>query len=171
MISEARSLSSASVAPSARGAAILAPSSMQKGAAAGPAAESPAGKKLRQAAAEFEGMLLSNLWKSMKSTFAESDEDTDDPAHETLSDMGIQAMTGAVGKAGGLGLGKLIIKHLEPLLMHDHNGNAPHSSGKASALPADTFLESRSHSVSIFKDLSAFADRTYRCLQKFPVGL
>ena len=143
MIPEAHSLFSASVAPSARGAAVLDSSSLQKGATAGAVAESPAGKKLRQAAAEFEGMLLSNLWKSMKSTFAESDEDTDDPAHETLSDMGIQAMTGAVGKAGGLGLGKLIIKHLEPLLTHSHNGNATPSTDKASALPADTFLESR----------------------------
>jgi Rod binding domain-containing protein len=143
MIPEARSLSWASVAPSARGAAVLASSSLQKDATAGASAESPAGKKLRQAAAEFEGMLLSNLWKSMKSTFAESDEDTDDPAHETLSDMGIQAMTGAIGKAGGLGLGNLIIKHLEPLLTHAHNGNATLSSRKASALPADTFLESR----------------------------
>ena len=143
MIPEVHSLSSASVVPSARGAAALAFRSLQKNAAAVAAAESPAGKKLRQAAAEFEGMLLSNLWKSMKSTFAESDEDTDDPAHETLSDMGIQAMTGAVGKAGGLGLGKLIIKHLEPLLTHSHNGNATPSTDKASALPADTFLESR----------------------------
>jgi Rod binding domain-containing protein len=143
MIPEASSLSSTSVALSGRSAAVQASSSLLKNSATGAAAESPAGKKLRQAAAEFEGMLLSNLWKSMKSTFAESDEDTDDPAHETLSDMGIQAMTGAVGKAGGLGLGKLIIKHLEPLLTHAHNGNATPSTGKASALPADTFLERR----------------------------
>jgi Rod binding domain-containing protein len=143
MIPEAPSLSSASMAPSVRSDAVLVSRSLQKDGGTGAAAESPAGKKLRQAAAEFEGMLLSNLWKSMKSTFAESDEDTDDPAHETLSDMGIQAMTGAVGEAGGLGLGKLIIKHLEPLLTHAHSGNATTSSGKASALPADTFLESR----------------------------
>jgi Rod binding domain-containing protein len=30
--------------------------------------------KLRKAAAQFEGMLLSSLWKSMKSTFATPDD-------------------------------------------------------------------------------------------------
>ncbi len=70
-------------------------------------------KKLVKAAGEFESMLLSAFWKSMKSTFADPNEDSLDPAHGTLEDMSIQAMTDAVGKAGGLGIGKLIIKNLE----------------------------------------------------------
>ena len=77
------------------------------------AANSPTAQKLRTAAGEFESMLLANLWKSMKSSFAASDDDPSDPAHDTLEDMGIQAMSSAVGKAGGLGIGKLILKHLE----------------------------------------------------------
>jgi Rod binding domain-containing protein len=105
-------------------------------------ATSPAANKLRQAAGEFEAMLLASLWKSMKSTFS-SDDDSDDPAHETLSDMGMQAISGAVGKAGGLGLGKLILKHLEPLLPHSQNGRTASSTGKASAFSADTFYESQ----------------------------
>lgn len=105
-----------------------------------PALESPAGRKLRQAAGEFESMLLANLWKSMKSTFASSD-DSDDPAHETLEDMGVQAMSSAVGKAGGLGLGKLVVKYLEPMLAHSQYGRAAPTAVKASALPADTYLE------------------------------
>ena len=76
-------------------------------------------RKLQKAAAEFESILLSTFWKSMKSAFAESDEDASDPAHETLDDFGIQAMSNAMGKAGGLGLGKLILKQLEPLLHRD----------------------------------------------------
>ena len=104
--------------------------------------ETPASLKLRKAAGEFEAMLLSNLWKSMKSTFAAPDDQSDDPAHETLDDMGIQAMSSAVGKAGGLGLGKLIIKHLEPMLAHSPDRNTA-ATGKASALPADTFHEGR----------------------------
>jgi Rod binding domain-containing protein len=107
-----------------------------------PARESPAARKLSQAAGEFESMLLANLWKSMKSTFASAD-DSDDPAHETLEDMGIQAMSSAVGKAGGLGLGKLVIKYLEPILAHSHSGTAAPAAVKASALPADTYLERR----------------------------
>jgi peptidoglycan hydrolase FlgJ len=73
-------------------------------------------QKLRKAAGEFESLLLENLWKSMKGSFATDDEDSSDPAHDTLDDWGIQAMSDAVGKSGGLGIGRLILKHLEPKL-------------------------------------------------------
>ncbi|HEY2461200.1 MAG TPA: rod-binding protein [Candidatus Acidoferrum sp.] len=102
-------------------------------------ADTPAGKKLSKAAGEFESMLLSNLWKSMKSTFASSDDDSDDPAHDTFDEMGIQAMSSAVGKAGGLGLGKLILKHLEPILDKSHIGKASADS-KAFPTAADTSI-------------------------------
>ena len=78
--------------------------------------------KLQRAAGEFESMLLSNLWKSMKSTFASEDsEDSEDsestdPARDSFDQMGIDAMSSAVGKAGGLGLGRLILQHLAPKL-------------------------------------------------------
>lgn len=98
--------------------------------------DTPAGRKLRQSAAQFEGMLLSSLWKSMKSTFSTPDDDSTDPAHDTLDDMGIEAMSNAVGKAGGLGLGKLILKHLEPMLAQRQAQNVT-DSGKGSAPPAD----------------------------------
>ncbi len=75
---------------------------------------SPSSHKLHQAAAEFESILLASLWKSMKGSFASPDEESSDPAHETLDDLGVQSMCAAVGKAGGLGLGRLILKHLEP---------------------------------------------------------
>jgi Rod binding domain-containing protein len=105
-------------------------------------ADPPVEQKLRKAAAEFESMLLSSLWKSMKSSFASPDDDASDPAHETLDDWGMQAMSSAVGRAGGLGIGKLILKHLEPLLSQHGNTNA-RKAGKASGLPADVFYESR----------------------------
>ena len=82
-------------------------------------------EKLRKSAAEFEAILISTFWKSMKDSFA-SDEDASDPAHSTFEDMGIQAMAGAMSRAGGLGLGKLILKHLEPVL---------EASGKTTATP------------------------------------
>jgi len=102
----------------------------------------PAGRKLQKAAAEFESMLLSNLWKSMKNSFASSDDDSSDPAHDVLADMGIQAMSSAVAKTGGLGLGKLILKHLQPMLARSANDEGSQR-GKAPAFPADTFLETR----------------------------
>ncbi|HEY2545820.1 MAG TPA: rod-binding protein [Candidatus Acidoferrum sp.] len=96
----------------------------------------PEGRKLQQAAAQFEGMLLSSLWKSMKSTFASPDDDSDDPAHDTLDDLSTETMSNAVAKAGGLGLGKLILKHLEPMLAQRQAQRAA-DSGKGSAPPAD----------------------------------
>jgi Rod binding domain-containing protein len=82
----------------------------------GPKSLTPKEQKLLKAAGEFESMLLSSFWKSMKSTFADPNEDSLDPAHDTLEDMSIRAMSDAIGKAGGLGIGKLIIKHLESQL-------------------------------------------------------
>ncbi len=86
------------------------------------AQETPDERKLRQAAGQFESMLLSSLWKSMKGSFASDDSDYSDPAHETLDDFGLQAMCGAVGKAGGLGIANLIVKHLEPKLAASQKG-------------------------------------------------
>ncbi len=72
-------------------------------------------QKLKKAAGEFESILLASLWKSMKHSFGTEDTDTgSDPAHGTLDDWGIEIMSGAVGRAGGLGLGKLILEHLGP---------------------------------------------------------
>lgn len=116
--------------------AVSAVSQIGNSANASSASDTPRGRKLRQAAAEFEGMLLSSLWKSMKSTFSTPDDDSSDPAHDTLDDWSTEAMSNAVGKAGGLGLGKLILKHLEPMLANSQSQDAPNS-GKGSTPPAD----------------------------------
>src|SRR5439155_22363495 len=76
-------------------------------------ANTPSGRKLRKAAAEFEAQLLSSLWKSMKTSFTSSDDDSTDPAKQSLEEWGIDAMCNAVGKAGGLGIGKQIVHALE----------------------------------------------------------
>jgi len=106
-----------------------------------PSSESPRLHKLRQAAAEFEGMLISSLWKSMKSSFADpDDDDSADPAHDTLNDLSVNTMSNAVAKAGGFGLGNLILKRLEPMLAHSQAENLS-VSGKASASSADISSE------------------------------
>ena len=94
-------------------AAPLAQNSIQG--LAKPATDSQDQQKLEKAAGEFESILLASMWKSMKQSFGTTD-DASDPAHGTLDDWGIEIMSGAVGKAGGLGIGKLILKHLEPQL-------------------------------------------------------
>jgi len=92
--------------------------------------------KLRKAAADFESILLSTFWKSMKDSFGSDGDDSLDPAHDTLEDMGMQAMSSAVGKAGGLGLGKLILKHIAPDVAF-HPGAPVQDSPKLSQPSAD----------------------------------
>ena len=85
---------------------------------------SPELSKLRKAAGEFESILLESLWKSMKETFSDSDEDAD-PTLKSFDDWGIQAMAGAVGKSGGLGIKNMILKYLEPTFPVGDPGTAP----------------------------------------------
>jgi Rod binding domain-containing protein len=70
--------------------------------------------KLKKAAGEFESILLDSLWKSMKETFADSEDPDADPTLKSFDEWGIQAMASAVGSAGGLGIKNMIIKSLAP---------------------------------------------------------
>jgi Rod binding domain-containing protein len=74
--------------------------------------DTPDEEKLRKAAGDFESILLSSMWKSMKQSFGDSKVGESDAASGTIDDLGIEAMSQAVGKAGGLGIGNMIIKHL-----------------------------------------------------------
>ncbi len=82
---------------------------------AGNAGPHSAGRKLKQAAGEFESMLLSDLWKSMKSTFAEQTTKMT-TRRKIASTTGASRRCPAHWKAGGIGLGNLIRKHLAPHL-------------------------------------------------------
>lgn len=72
--------------------------------------------KLQKAAGEFESILLQTLWKSMKQTFSDPDDQDSDPTLEDFDNFGMQAMAGVVGNSGVLGIKRLILKHLEPTL-------------------------------------------------------
>ena len=87
---------------------------------------SPEVAKLRKAAGEFESILLESLWKSMKETFSDPNED-EDPTVKSFDDWGIHAMAGAVGNEGGLGIKKLILKYLEPTISAGAAGGEPAS--------------------------------------------
>lgn len=86
-----------------------------------PSANSPQLAKLTKAAGEFESILLESLWKSMKETFADSEDADSDPTLKGFDDWGIQAMAGAVGSSGGLGFKNMIIRYLAPAVT---NGEA-----------------------------------------------
>lgn len=90
---------------------------------------SPERRKLEKAAGDFESILLASMWKSMKQSFGSSESDGEtDPAHGTLEDWGMEIMSSAVGRAGGLGIGQLILKHLEPLVSEGEGSDSAHSS-------------------------------------------
>jgi Rod binding domain-containing protein len=85
---------------------------------------SPELSRLRKAAGEFESILLASLWKSMKETFSDPDEDAD-PTLKSFDDWGIQAMASAVGNSGGIGIKNMILKYLEPTLSEGGRGATP----------------------------------------------
>ena len=92
------------------GQAKAASSAIHSGRAAG--SNSPELAKLGKAAGEFEAMLLQTLWKSMKETFSDANEKNYDPTLENFDDLGMQALSGAVGNSGALGIKSLILNHL-----------------------------------------------------------
>lgn len=77
-----------------------------------PALNSSEVRKLKKAAADFEAMLLANWWSSMKESGLGNSDEESDPGHETLDELGIQAMSGAVASGGGLGIGAMLVKVL-----------------------------------------------------------
>lgn len=74
-------------------------------------ADTPEHRKLEKAAREFEGLLMSALWKSMGEDMkGPVDSDT---INESFTDMGIQAVSTAMAASGGIGIGRMLLKTLE----------------------------------------------------------
>lgn len=73
-------------------------------------AETPEHKKLEKAAREFEGLLMSALWKSMGEDMKGQDSDA---INASFTDMGIQAVSSAMAASGGIGIGRMLLKTLE----------------------------------------------------------
>ncbi len=67
--------------------------------------------KLRKAAGEFESMLLSKWWSSMRESGLGGLDETD-PGHDTLDQLGMQALSTAVAGAGGIGIGAMLVRDL-----------------------------------------------------------
>jgi Rod binding domain-containing protein len=74
-------------------------------------ADGPAHQKIEKSAQEFEGMLLSALWKSMGDDMKSSlDEDS---TNSSFTDMGLQAVGSAMARSGGVGIGRMLLQALE----------------------------------------------------------
>lgn len=75
-------------------------------------AGAPASPKLAKAAREFEAILLQGWLEKMNQSFAGL-EKSQDPAHDTLSSLGTQAIAGALAARGGIGIGNMILHQLQ----------------------------------------------------------
>ncbi|HVA65095.1 MAG TPA: hypothetical protein VNF74_15325, partial [Terriglobales bacterium] len=63
--------------------------------------------KLYQAADQFEGLLISTLWKTMQDDPLTGSDDSD-PSAGTVQGLGLQAMSTALAASGGLGIARMI---------------------------------------------------------------
>jgi Rod binding domain-containing protein len=83
------------------------------------APESPAHRKLRKAAQDFESILISELWQDFQASVSWSGE-TKMAGSDTLESLAIQTMSAALAQRGGLGIGRTLVHSLEPSLERGH---------------------------------------------------
>ena len=81
--------------------------------------------KLAKSAREFEAILLQSWLEKMNQSFAGLEE-SQDPAHDTLSSLGTQAIAGALAARGGIGIAGMILRQLQA---HPAALDAPHNPG------------------------------------------
>jgi Rod binding domain-containing protein len=79
-------------------------------------AESSAHKKLRKAAQDFEGILISQLLGEFNMGFSSLAGDAPLAGSETLNSLEIQTLSGAMAGRGGFGIGQMLVHQLEPSL-------------------------------------------------------
>lgn len=68
--------------------------------------------KLAKSAREFEAILLQSWLEKMNQSFAGL-EQSQDPAHDTLSSLGTQAIAGALAARGGIRIARMILRQLQ----------------------------------------------------------
>lgn len=73
----------------------------------------------RKAAQDFEAILLAQcLEKLQESMTSLGSDEPSDPAHGSFQQMGFESIATALARAGGIGIGDLILKHLpQPKLL------------------------------------------------------
>jgi Rod binding domain-containing protein len=78
--------------------------------------ETRAHQKLRKAAQEFEGILISQLLSDFKSGFSSLTGDAPLAGSDTLNTLAIQSLSSGLASRGGLGIGNMVLHQLEPSL-------------------------------------------------------
>ena len=113
----------------------------------------PTATRLTKAAQDFESMLLASLWKSMHQSFGPNDEA--EAGTNNLDDIATQALCSGIAAGGGLGIAKMLLRHLTA------GGSAGLSGGAGSDSP-DARLISRSRSSSLGRPAS-WSTNTSEC--------
>jgi len=70
--------------------------------------------KNEKAARDFEAMQLKPLLDSLQKTFAGNSEDANTPGASDYRLMGTEALAQSIAARGGIGIGQLILRHLQP---------------------------------------------------------
>jgi Rod binding domain-containing protein len=68
--------------------------------------------KLEQSAREFESILLQSWLEKMNQSFVGASA-SQDPAHDTVSSLGSQAIASALAARGGIGIAAMLLRHLQ----------------------------------------------------------
>jgi len=98
---------------------LNAPSQQLAGAPAVGPAETPAHRKLRKAAQDFEGILISQLLEDLKVGTSSLAGDAPLAGSDTFNSLAIQTLSAALAGRGGLGIGRMLVHQLEPSLNRD----------------------------------------------------
>ena len=70
--------------------------------------------KNEKAARDFEAMLLTPVLDSLQKTFAGDSEDAKTPGASDYRLMATEALAQSIAARGGIGIGQLILRHLQP---------------------------------------------------------
>jgi Rod binding domain-containing protein len=84
---------------------------------------SPGSAKIQKAAQEFESILLTQWLEQARQSFSVApggdEDDPADPGGEQMLSLGTQSLAAAVTKSGGIGIARMLTRHLE-----SHNSEA-----------------------------------------------
>jgi Rod binding domain-containing protein len=85
----------------------------------------PADSKLKNYASKFEAILIGKWLEEAEASFAKlpgDEQDPDaDPGQDQFRSMALQFLAEGISSAGGLGIGSMILKHLQ------QDGDKPHA--------------------------------------------
>jgi Rod binding domain-containing protein len=84
--------------------------------------ETPAYRKLRKAAQDFEGLLIAELWDQSSTDYSSLPGETQTAGPDTLKSLAIQTMSVALAQRGGLGIARMLVRQLEPSLNRGQAG-------------------------------------------------